>query len=300
MNKPIRVAMIGLDTSHTLEFTRRMHAVDETTVPPWSAVLRAVRCLRFATPFQNEEGLDARQRQMEDMGVMVTRDFDEAVTECDAIMLEINDPSLHLEYFRRCATLGKPVFLDKPVADSITAARRLFQIATERNLPVFSSSSLRHAEEVVAAVAAMPAPAAVTVWGALGVAPAGSSVIWYGVHAFEMLHAVTGGGAAAVLAVLDLNGVVAHVDYRDGRRGVVELTRGAFQYGGVLRDHRGPEVFFRVPDGSDFYSAQLRQVAGFFRTGQSPVSVGGMLEVMGMLDAAERSVQTGRRETVYG
>lgn len=32
-------------------------------------------------------------------------------------MMEINDPSLHLEYFKKCADLGKPIFLDKPLKE---------------------------------------------------------------------------------------------------------------------------------------------------------------------------------------
>lgn len=295
MSTPLRVALIGLDTSHAIEFTRRMQGTD---CPPGEAVegLQAVTCLRFASPFQNEEGLDARQKTLESWGVRVTPRFDEAVADCDAIMLEINDPALHREYFERCAGLGKPVFLDKPLADTLPNGRQIAALAEQRRVPLFSASSLRYDRAVVAAARAMPAPRTAIVWGPLGTAPAGSSIVWYGVHAFEMLQLCLGRGAAGVHVVRDANGLVACADYADGRRGVVELTTGAWRYGGVLRDHQNPEVPFSAAGG--YYGELMKQVAAFFRGGVTPLPVADTLEVMGLLDAAERSAASGRREAL--
>ena len=289
MNQEIKVAMIGLDTSHTVEFTRRMAGT----------ALRATTCLAFVTPFQNEDGIKARRQQMEDLGAKVTDDFNLAVADCDAIMIEINDPSLHLEYFKRCAELGKPIFLDKPLADNCRNGKQIAAVAAGKNVKFFSCSPLRYDVALAEATAKMATPQAASVWGPLGLAPAGSSIVWYGVHAFEMLQRAMGCGAAAVQVINDYNGVVAHVDYADGRRGLVELTVNAYRYGGVLRDHQNPEVHFAVAPGAGFYDELIKQVDAFFRTGVVPVSMDETLEVMGMLDAAERSSRSGRNEAVY-
>ena len=89
MGSKIRVAIIGLDTSHSVEFTRSMN---DPQCPDnrRTTGLTAVSCLRFSTPFQSEDGLDQRQKLLESWGVPVTANFDEAVADCDAIMLEIN------------------------------------------------------------------------------------------------------------------------------------------------------------------------------------------------------------------
>lgn len=291
MSKQLRVAMIGLDTSHTIEFARRMQGSD---CPAGQAVagLRAVTCLRFRTPFIDDKALDERQRTLEAWGVKVTDSFDEAVADCDGLMLEINDPALHLEYFTRCAALNKPIFLDKPLADTIRNGLAIAELATAKGVRLFSSSALRYDPALTVANAAM-------VWGPLGVAPAGSSIVWYGVHAFEMLQRCMGRGAALLRCQRDLHGVVAHVDYADGRRGLVELTRDAWRYGGVLRDHRNPEVFFAVAPGAAFYGELMRQVAAFFQSGESPLPLNHTVEVMAMLDAAERSAMSGQAETIY-
>ena len=114
----LRVGIIGLDSSHSIEFTRRMQAPD---CPPDQRAegMQAVTCLRFETPFQDQQGLDERQAQLEAWGVSVTEDFDEAVSGCDALLMEINDPQYHLDYFVGVAGLGKPLFLDKPLADTM-------------------------------------------------------------------------------------------------------------------------------------------------------------------------------------
>ncbi|MCX7032139.1 MAG: hypothetical protein NTU62_18750 [Spirochaetes bacterium] len=293
MAEGIRVGVIGLDTSHAIEFPRRMQAPD---VEPAMKVpgLRAATCLRFATPFQNEEQLDDRQRQLEQWGVKVTRRFEEAIEGVDALMLEINDPAFHLEYFGRCAGLGLPVFLDKPMADTIANGRKIAEIARERGTRVFSSSSLRFVPALEDARAAVPRPALASVYGPLGKAPAGSSVVWYGVHAFEMLQRALGRGAAAVLTKRDALGAAVVVRYPDARRGVVELTENSHLYGGCLRALEAAAPF--VVDLSRAYTEQLARAARFFRGGPAPVAMEDTLEVMALLDAAERSYQSGREE----
>lgn len=296
MKNEIKVALIGLDTSHTVEFARRMQSPD---CPEKHKVagLRAVSCLRFGTPFQNEKGLDTRQKQLEDIGVAVTGDFNEAVKDCDAIMIEVNDPSFHLEYFQKCASLGKPVFLDKPLADNIQKGAEIVRLARERNLKMFSSSPLRFVEDLVKACGEMPAPLYATTYGPLGLAPSGSSIVWYGVHAFEMLERAMGAGASSVTTNTVGSGAVVVVDYADRRRGVVELTTGAFFYGGCLRDAVKPVPY--IVDMDMAYTLTLRHVSDFFHGGKSPVSLDDTIEVMGMLDAAERSMRSGKTETVY-
>ncbi len=295
MGKDIKVGVIGLDTSHAIEFPRRMQAPD---LDPAMKVpgLRAATCLRFATPFQNEEQLDGRQKQLEQWGVKVTRRFEEAIEGVDALMLEINDPAFHLEYFERCAGLGLPVFLDKPMADTIATGRKIAGIARAKGTRVFSSSSLRYVPALLEACAAIPTPALASVYGPLGKAPAGSSVVWYGVHAFEMLQRALGRGAVAALAKRDALGATVVIRYPDARRGIVELTEGSYIYGGCLRALDKAHPF--VADLGRAYTDQLALVAKFFQGGPAPVTMEDTLEVMALLDAAERSYASGREENL--
>ena len=298
MENKIKVAIIGLDTSHAVEFPKLMQ---DPAVPEQNQVhdLVATRCLRFETPFQNKEGLDKRQAYLESIGVMVTEDFDTAVADCDAIMIEINDPAKHLEYFEKCAGLGKPIFLDKPFADTLDNAVRIMQIAKENNVRFFTSSSLRYDVDFVDGLAKGVNPESAVVWGPVGRAPAGSSIVWYGVHAFEMLQRIMGCGAVSVNVSGDRKGYVCHVVYGDGRRGIVELTYGSYRYGGVIRDDREKEVLFQVSYRVPFYQMLIIEIIKFFKGESQVIPLEDSFEVMAMLSAADRSAATGRPEPVY-
>jgi predicted dehydrogenase len=291
----IRVALIGLDTSHSVELPRRMQAPD---CPPEHRVegMRAVTCLRFETPFQDAGGLDQRQRQLEAWGVRVTTSFEQAVADCDAIMIEVNDPAPHAHWFDRCASLGKPVFLDKPLADTVAGGRGILEAAARAGTRWFSSSSLRFVPELEQACGCVASPRRAGMYGPLGRAPAGSSIVWYGVHAFEMLERAMGRGARSVRALGDDADAVFLVDYGERRRGVVELTEGAYVYGGSLRAERAGAAF--TVDTAGMYTALLRRIKPFFRGGPAPAAPADALQVMALLEAAERALASGRAEEV--
>lgn len=289
MARDLRIGIIGLDSSHTIEFTRRFQAPD---CPPDQRVagVTVTRCMRFETPFQDRAGLDGRQQELEGWGVEVTEDFDTAVAGADAVLIEINDPSLHLEYVRRCAGLGVPLFLDKPLAQDLAAGLEIARIAAEHDLRLCSASSLRFAAGLHDACAALPAPRHVTTFGPINRAAAGSSIVWYGVHAVEMLVRAIGRGASMVSTHRWDEDAVLVVEYADGRTGVVELFAGG-GYGGVLRS--GPEVVPYTVDHAGIYPALLTKLVPFLAGGASPVPLEDAVEVIAILDAAERSSQAG-------
>lgn len=294
-----KVAIIGLDTSHSVELPKLMQ---DPTVKPEHRVegLIATRCLRFETPFQLKDGLDARQKYLESIGVMVTEDFDTAVADCDGIMIEINDPDVHLEYFEKCAKLGKPIYLDKPFADTIQNARRIAGIAKENNVRFFTASCLRFMPELDEALADFSStPRKLNCWGPLGQAPTGCHVVWYGCHIMEVCQRIMGKGAVMVNTVKDRNGSVSMIHYDDGRRCIMELTWGCYRYGGVIRDDAGKETFFAFQNRVPLYKSLMDEVRDFFINDKMPVTVEDSLEVMAVLDAAARSYDSGKPEPVY-
>ena len=297
MKKTWKIAVIGLDTSHSVEMPKLMQ---DPSVPADKRVdgMKAVRCLRFDTPFQGTKGLDERQAYMESIGVKVTEDFDEAVKSVDALMLEINDPAYHLAYFEKCAALGKPIFLDKPFADTVENALRILSIAREKGTRFFTASPLRFDDDMVELAKGRQAPKSATVYAPVGKAFAGSSIVWYGVHAFEILELIMGQGAATVTTLADHDGYVCLVAYHDGRRGVVELTKNNWNYGAFISDP-SETVFRPVSRKVSMYKRTLEAVRAFFNGKYDGVPHEESLEIMAMLEAAERSAATGRPEPVY-
>ncbi|HET6486602.1 MAG TPA: hypothetical protein VFH83_09300, partial [Spirochaetia bacterium] len=194
----------------------------------------------------------------------------------------------------RCAGLGKPIFLDKPLADTFAHAEQILAEAAKRGARFFSGSSLRFIPQLEEACQRVPAPTCASVYGPLGKAPAGSSIVWYGVHAFEMLQRAMGNGARKVLTRKDDKGAVVLVRYQDGRRGIVELNDGAWIYGGTLRTQTMARPF--TADLTRMYPDLLTRIVTFFQGGSAPVTLEATREIMAMLDAAERSLTSGVEE----
>lgn len=301
----IKVGIIGLDTSHSVEFPRRMNAPDcdaRLKVPG----LRATTCLRFPSIYQKEEGQDKRQKQLEDWGIKVTTDLNEAVKDCDALMLEINNPSLHLQYFEKCASLGKPIFLDKPFAENLASGKKIVEIAKKNNTKFFTGSSLRFTPMIIDACVKIPKPDFVTVFGSIGGAPDPSIklpelLVWYGVHTFELLEKAMGKGAISVFTKQDEIGLVSIVQYPDKRRGIVELSNQVWLYGGFLRtkDNKAENFVIEVPYMvHDAVTDILKATKKFFEGGSMPVDIEDSVEILAVQDAAARSLVSGKIETV--
>jgi predicted dehydrogenase len=286
-----KLAVVGLDTSHSVVFTDLIQGEQKMVEK-----LQVATCMRFPTPFQSEPDQDKRQETMEGMGVKVTRSFEEAVEGVDGIMLEINDPAMHLEYFSKAAELGLPVFLDKPMADSLENGRKIYKIAKERNIKTWSSSSLRFTPEIIECASKVKDPKFCNVFGPLGKAASGSSLIWYGIHTFEMLMTLMGPGAKSVIAKEDSNGVVSIVQYEDGRRGIAECNNGAFKYGGSARTIELAENY--ITAGSP-YPFLISALENFFVDGTIPVPFEDTLEIQAIMEAASKSLESGKEEAVF-
>lgn len=295
----IKVGVIGLDTSHSIEFIRVMQAPDYPEADRVTG-MKAVTCLRFETPYQNKEGLDQRQKQLEAWGVKVTESFDEAAAGCDAYLLEINDGSYHLDYFRRLAGLGKPVFLDKPLAGSLDDGREILRLAGRHKTRVWSSSALPFSPALAEALEPFAAIRLAHVYGALGKAPAGDSLIWYGVHTFETLQRIMGPGAKSVTAHESASETVAIVDYGEGRQGLVECVAGCYVYGGRAHGSDKKEGKMRVKSFvlPAAYPPLVRAIAAFFAGGPAPVPLETTFEGLAMMAAARQSIVTGKAAAV--
>ncbi len=289
-----RIALIGLDTSHTVEFTKLIQ--DEKNGHKIIDGMRATKAFRFPSAFQPEEGQDQRQADLEALGVTMAQSLEDATTDVDAIFLEINDPALHLEYFEKVAGCGLPVFIDKPLAANLEEGRKIIEIARANNTPAWSSSSLRFLPSLIKARKEIPNPLVANTFGALGKAAAGSDLIWYGVHAVEMLIAGLGTGVESVQAIKDSRGIILIVDYKDEKRGIVECLHGLYRYGGRIQSEDKMEFF--ASGEESVYVALMAALHDFVHNKNIPVPLTEALEVLAVLEAGEKSLSSGKAEKI--
>jgi predicted dehydrogenase len=289
-----KIAMIGLDTSHTVEFTKLIQ--DTESGHKIIDGMRVTKALRFPSAFQPEEGQDQRQTDLENLGVTMAPSIDEVVKDVDAVFLEINDPALHLEYFEAVADRGLPVFIDKPLAANTNEGKKIQELATKNNIPVWSSSSLRFIPELIKARETITKPLVGHTFGALGAAAAGSDLVWYGVHAVEMLVAGLGTGVESVTATEDSRGIILIVNYKDERRGIVECLRGLYKYGGRIQSEQ-EIAYFDSGIGSP-YNALMNALHDFVCNSKLPVPLSEAQEVLAILEAGEKSLTSKKTEKI--
>ena len=296
MEQEWKISIIGLDTSHSTAFPKLMQ---DPETPDHLRIrgVRVVSCLRFETPFQNKEGLDKRQEYLERIGVKVTEHFEEAVQDCDAIIIAINDPRVHAEYFEKCAPLGKPIFLDKPFADTLENMKRIVACAKKYQVRFFTCSSLRFDDDLQKGLAKGIKPERVSVWGPAGVPPVGNTVNWYGCHTFELLQRIIGRGAVSVRGFKDEEQFLFQISYEDGRRGVVELAAGT-NYSAMIREKEGKGIYIQITGEIPFYYMQMQEFVRFLH-GEQPLELEDSVEVFAMQCAAEQSLISGKPEPVF-
>ena len=143
--KIIRLGLIGLDTSHVIAFTSYLNN------PKSETGCRVVAAFPggsadFPASANRVEGFTQQLREKH--GVEMVDSIEELCKKVDGILLESVDGRPHLEQARIVINAGKPLFVDKPVADDLADVITLFRLAKEKNVPCWSSSAMRFGEGV--------------------------------------------------------------------------------------------------------------------------------------------------------
>src|SRR5687767_10729594 len=116
-DEPLRAGIVGCDTSHVIAFTKLIND------PAATGLLGKVE-ITCAFPGGSPDLPDSRDRvqgfteRLRGMGVEIVDSIAALVERSDVFLLESVDGRPHLEQFRQLA-VGKPVFIDKPMAASL-------------------------------------------------------------------------------------------------------------------------------------------------------------------------------------
>ena len=286
-----RVGIIGLDTSHSTEFTKVLNG----TMPdpayegykivaayPWGS-----RDIQSST-----ERIPAYTEEVKKSGVEIVGSIAELLQKVDVVLLETNDGRPHLAQALEVIKAGKPLFVDKPVAGTLAEVVAVYAAARKYKVPVFSASSLRYLNGMTDIAAGRTVG---KVLGADAFSPAPTEshhpdFFWYGIHGVETLIAAMGSGCSWVSRVSTESTDVVTGVWVDGRIGTFRGTRtGEHEYGGTVFGEKG---VVRVGPYSG-YEALLREIAKFFRTGIAPVSEEETLSVYAFMEAADESKRKG-------
>lgn len=285
-----RVGIIGLDTSHSVAFTKALNAIDP------APELKGYKVVAAYPKGSNDIESSTKRipgyiEEVKKLGVEIVGSIEELLKKVDVVMLETNDGRPHLQQALLVLQAGKPMFIDKPVAASLRDTIAIYAAAKKYNVPVFSSSSLRYMESVQNVVKGKIG----AVLGADTFSPATlekthPDLFWYGIHGIEILFTLMGTGCKEVVRINTSDTDIVVGTWKDGRVGSFRGTRsGKHDYGGTVYGVNG-NLSLGPFNG---YENLLVQIINFFKTGKAPVSPDETLEIYAFMEAADESKRRG-------
>ena len=281
-----RVGIIGLDTSHSVEFTKELNSA--TPDPEFLGYKIVAAYPQGSRDIESSvKRIPGYTEEVKKLGVEIVDTLAALLEKVDVVLLETNDGRPHLEQALPVLKAGKTLFVDKPVAASLADALTIFAVAEHYRTPVFSASSLRY----IPGARETKDGKIGNVLGADTFSPCvlektHPDFYWYGIHGVEVLFTVMGVGCKEVIRVSTPDTDVAVGTWTDGRIGTFRGTRtGEHLYGGTVYGEKGNTVLGPF----EGYKSLLTEIIHFFDTGKSPVAAEETLEIYVFMEAADES-----------
>lgn len=300
---PIKVGVIGLDNYQAVAFTELFHnpkAADNLSG------LKVVAAFPAGSPDIDESvrELPKWTEAIKKLGVEIVKSPDDVLKQVDAVLVMSVDGRAHLGQLKAVFKAGKPVYVGRPLAASLTDAVEIFRLAKESKTPIFSCSQhrfspgfigMRNHPEVGDVLGA-------DVYGGCPREPHHPDLYWHAVHGIETLYTILGPGCVSVTRTSTDTADVVVGTWKDGRVGTFRgIRKGAPKYSATVFGTKGVSpagiyghgvpVKGLVPTNDKYmgYEATAVEIVKFFKTKQPPVSAEETTELFAFLEAAEES-----------
>ncbi|MGH9767617.1 MAG: Gfo/Idh/MocA family protein [Blastocatellia bacterium] len=298
---PLRLGIIGLDTSHVPRFTELLNDPGRRDHVPGA---RVVAAFKGGSPDmeQSASRIERFTAEVRDKWkVELAGSIEELCRKVDAVLLLSVDGRVHLEQVKPVFAARKPVFIDKPFAASFRDAREIVRLARESGTPFFSASTRRFSAEIEALKNNRgygEIQGAIT-YGPMPIDRVHPDLFWYGIHSVEALYTLMGPGCETVTRTHTTGADVVTGRWKDGRIGTMRGNREDRNYGAIVFGSKG--VVNAKDAGEEAQRAGANQAARssyyggvaavvkFFQTKTPPVSPEETLELIAFMEAAEIS-----------
>ena len=288
----IKLGVVDFDTSHVVEFTKRLNHKD-IGEDQWVNGAQVV----IGCPGKSEimpERIPEYVKVMTKLRVPLVDKPEDMIGKVDGMLIESQEGGAHWASARPFLEAGIPCFIDKPFACTAADARKIIELAAKKNVPIFSSSSLRYAPELVKYVSEKKHGQII---GCLAYGPAhlfeknpklNPGLYHYGIHAVEILYTLMGPGSQRVTCTHEKDVDVATGQWRDGRVATVRgIRRGQSDYGALAFTDKG--VHPVAIDTAYIYRELLKKIVEMFETKKSPLDIAVTQEIVAFIEAANKS-----------
>lgn len=286
----LRVGIIGLDTSHSIAFTKALNDPNAgETFGNYKVVAAYPQgSLDIKSSVDRIEGYT---EEIQKLGVEIVHSIEELLAKVDVVLLETNDGRRHLEQALHVLKAGKRMFIDKPMTASLADAMVIFDAAKHYKVPVFSASSLRY----IKGMDEIQKGSVGKVLGAETYSPCTlesthPDFFWYGIHGVETLFTAMGTGCKTVVRITTPDTDMAIGTWDNGRIGSFRgLRAGKPNYGGTIFG----ENAIATLGAYNGYNPLLAEIIKYFQTGVVPVQPEETLEILAFMEAADLSKKKG-------
>lgn len=285
----LRIGAIGLDSSHAVQFSRRINGLHAQRITP----CRVTCCWdsQHAQPhLPPQAASDAIS--FDPMEISHWSSLPDLLATVDGVMVLTVDGNRHFDLAALAFERGIPVFIDKPLTCSSLQAERLLEIARTRNARCYSASALRfvdppHSE----ALRALGSLTSIEVSAPFQEHPQMPGLWYYACHAFELLDSLWPhvGRVRRVHATRPASGHRILLEYEDGRTAVIGLDRdGTAPFRARLRGTRSAFEF--VADLTHTYDRLVASICRFFEGHQPVIPLKNVTETIRSMECCHRSL----------
>jgi predicted dehydrogenase len=281
-----KIGIIGLDTSHSVAFTKALN--NPNAGPEYGGFKIVAAYPKGSNDIKSSvERIPSYIEEVKKQGVEIVNSIDDLIKKVDFVLLETNDGRLHFEQAIPVLKAGKRMFIDKPIAASLSDAIAIFDAAKHYNVPIFSSSSLRY----ITGTKEIAEGKIGKVIGADTFSPCSlekthPDLFWYGIHGVEILFTIMGIGCKTVVRVTTPDTDMAIGTWQDNRIGTFRgLRAGKSGYGGNVFGEKGILALGNFGG----YDPLLLKILEFFNTGVVPVRQEETLDILAFMQAADES-----------
>lgn len=286
-----RIGIIGSENSHAMAFSK---IYNEDT--PES---RALNCRVVAIMGEEKE---ASQKVFDECGLeFIAEKAEDMLGKVDAIMVTSRNGALHLGYARPFVERGLPAFVDKPIANDAAEALTLVTLAKQSGSPLMGGSSTKLVPDTLSLkgiqtqLAAAGTALGGSVWAPLNMDNPYGGFYFYSAHLAEIAMTIFGYDPLSVWAERTTVGVDALLAYKSFDV-ALHFMDGAYSYGAVVRGR--DSITMQSINIDDCYRLEAEEFAKMLASGQSSISHRELIQPIYLLNALEKSFQTGTKQAV--
>jgi len=222
---------------------------------------------------------------------------EDMIGEIDGVIITDDGTMKHQKRAIPFLKEGIPTFIDKPLSPDIREAEEIIELAKKCKASLMSCSALRYAKETEILREGKEKLGEILTGLSICREWQGS-LIFYGIHALELLYSIIGGGIKSVRNVGEEREDLLILTYKDGRRFIVssyEAISPLYQIN--LYGTQGYRSIL-IQDYGYFYTRMLEEFVTMVETKIEPFPPEETLEIIRVLVMGENSRKEGKAKEI--